>query len=65
MALPITRIGTFVLITILTLSHFFRSVDSLAESASIERSGDSIAQQTEWLLQELNGAHLRLSATVV
>ena len=65
MALPTTKIGTLVLIAILTLSYFGGVVNSLEESASIERPDDSITQQKKWLLQELNGAHLRLSATVV
>ena len=65
MAQPTTRIGIPVLITILTLRKFGGIVDSLAESANIDRPEGSFAQQREWLFQELNGAHLRLSENVV
>lgn len=65
MAPPATSIDTLVLIIILTWSNFGGVVDSLTESVSVESPDGSIAQQREWLLEELNGAHLRLSATVV
>lgn len=66
MARGIPRICTFVLITIHSiLKHFCRFTECMAEPASLGRPEDPIAQQRDWLLEELNGAHLRLSASVV
>lgn len=52
MALP----KTLTLITITILSNHFRLVESMVESDFI--GFPSLDQQREWLVQELNGAHL-------
>lgn len=60
MAREILRIRTLVQIIILVLSFFGRFIESLAEPVSIGSPDDPIIQQKEWLLEELNGVHLRL-----
>lgn len=65
MSLGKYRIGSPVLIPILVLSIYCRGTESLIDSASIGSPDGIFTQQREWLLQELNGAHLRLSASVV
>ena len=65
MALSTFGIGTQVLIiTILILSNF-QFIEMMAQSASIEPLDCLHAQQNSLLVQELNGAHLRLAIVVV
>ena len=64
MVLSTFGIGTRVLITNLILSNF-KFIDMMAQSASIGHLDCLHAQQSSWLVQELNGAHLRLAIVVV
>lgn len=65
MVLSTFGIGTEVLITILILSNF-QFIEMMAQSASIGPPDCLHAPQSGgWLVQELNGAHLRLAIVVV
>ena len=65
MALSTFGIGTQVLIiTILILSNF-QFIEMMAQSASVGPLNCLHAQQSSLLVQELNGAHLRLAIVVV
>ncbi len=64
MVLSTFGIGTQLLITNLILSNF-KFIDMMAQSASIGHLDCLHAQQKSLLVQELNGAHLRLAIAVV
>ena len=65
MALSTFGIGTQVLIiTILILSNF-QLIEMMAQSASVGPLDYLHAQKSGLLVQELNGAHLRLAIVVV
>ena len=57
-------IGTRVLITILIVSNCL-VVELMAQSASSGLSDCLHEQKSGWLVQELNGAHLRLTIVAV
>lgn len=56
-------IGIQVLLTLLIVSG--QAIESMVQSASIETSDYVHAQKSDWLVQELNGAHLRFTIVVV
>jgi len=57
--------ATLALITIFIQSNHFCFIESMVESEFSSRPEGPSAEQREFLLQELNGAHLRLSVNVV